>query len=263
MTAPVVIFDIETAPVRADDPARLARAAAMRADMEAKIAALLAEPVRADGRTTPGTQKHADSIAERTAARDATVAALRDGLDVTLEATRRHTALDPYEGGRVVCVAWVALDDDGNIIDECSTSSDDERDLLSDVGHMLGSYGSARFVAHNAYAFDVPFLRVRSASYGLTRTASLFGPWRRFPDPSRVADTVDALPRMRGAPVLMSLGALADFLRVERAPDTITGADVPRLWESGDPDARRLVVDHCVADVLTLARVWSVLSGVL
>lgn len=252
-----VIFDIETAAVRPDDPAWLARAAAMRADVEAKVAALLAEPVTAAGNLRDP-EKIAASIAERTAKRDADVAALRDGCEADIEAARMATALDPTLG-RVVCVAWTV---DGEHAG--SVSGDNERGVLMELWGEWSALRGATFVAHNGKRFDVPFLRVRALHHGLPHLARVFGGWAAKPWDLRVVDTVEAWPTTGSeAKGQRRLPMLARLCGVDCAPDTITGADVPRMWESGDPDARRLVVDHCVADVLTLARVWSVLSGVL
>lgn len=253
-----VIFDSETAPIRRDDPVWIARAAAMRAEVDAQIAALTAEPVTASGSTKPGTEAHARSLAERTAKRDADVAALRDGCEADIEAARMATALDPTMG-RVVCVAWT---DDGVT---CGVvEGDDERDLLARLSAAWREYRGPTFVAHNGKRFDVPFIRVRALRHRLPWLARVFGGWSAKPWDLRVVDTVEAWPTTGAeAKGQRRLPMLARLCGVDFAPDTITGADVPRLWESGDPDARRLVVEHCRADVLTLARVWSVLSGVL
>ncbi len=112
------------------------------------------------------------------------------------------------------------------------------RDELEDCEMLVTWYGSG---------FDIPFLCTRALAHNI--------------DLSRLINIpmLDLCEWSRGHLLLSSyrLSSVARFLEIQK-PANFHGADVLTLFklvERGDLEARRLIVEHCKADIVVLKRV--------
>lgn len=91
-----------------------------------------------------------------------------------IEEVYRKTALDPWTG-QICCIAWKLIDDDGGDEEVKSLFGKDEKFLLMELEMNLHNYERkqldkmtvSHWVGHNIKSFDIPYLYLRAAKYGL------------------------------------------------------------------------------------------------
>ena len=155
----------------------------------------------------------------------------------------QETSLNPLHG-RLCCVSF-ALDGDDPVLLWADTP-EDERAALETLYEAINA-NSPRLVAHNGFRFDFPWLRTRAMAhgmYGLAQRLKKGKPWA-----STLVDTYYSWTE--GARTPGNMTDLCELLGIEDN-DTISGADVYRLWATGDDADRKLIGDHCVQDVIKL-----------
>ena len=83
--------------------------------------------------------------------------------------------------GQLLCVGMRRLQDDGSSKDKVVCEENEESTLrtLFDIINYLGSK-NARFVHYNGLGFDIPFLIIRAAHYGIEINNWNFTDLRRF-----------------------------------------------------------------------------------
>jgi hypothetical protein len=160
----------------------------------------------------------------------------------------QETSLNPLHG-RLCCIAY-ALDDAEPVLLWADTP-ETERAALEHLAEVIGEHGP-RLVAHNGFRFDFPYLRARAMSlgmYGLAVRLKKGKPWA-----STLVDTYYSWTE--GARTPGNMTDLCELLQIEDN-DIISGADVYRLWATGDEADRALIGDHCLQDVVKLRQVFS------
>lgn len=152
-----------------------------------------------------------------------------------------RTALDGGYG-HVVCIGWAVGGDkvSAPIIGDVKA----ERDLISGVFDAIEKVrtrnGMTVIVGHNVAEFDIRFLWQRAFVLGVR-----LPPW--FPrDPKPWSDTVnDTMAMWAGARERISLDRLCGYLGIP-GKQGMTGADIGRVWASGDLPR---IAAYCRADV--------------
>ena len=159
----------------------------------------------------------------------------------------QETSLNPLHG-RLCCVCY-ALDDAEPVLLWADTP-EMEREALEHVAEVI-QRNSPRLVAHNGFRFDFPYLRARAMAlgmYGLAIRLRKGKPWA-----STLVDTYYSWTE--GARTPGNMTDLCELLGIEDN-DTISGADVYRLWATGEDADRALIGDHCLQDVVKLRAVF-------
>ncbi len=140
----------------------------------------------------------------------------------------------------VLCIAVQADTDRGPIL--FAAWDNDERRTLHLFANYVAMLPPVRWCGHNIRNFDLPILRTRLLSYGLTDAANALR-FRRY-DVERVADTTEDhwFPCPQGS--RWRLADLCAVLGVD-APWG-SGADVAKWWADGEVDK---IGHHCLSDV--------------
>ena len=241
-----IFLDIETIPAEPDDPAWLAYAAALEADLRTT------EP--------PKSMSKPETIAKWREEHEASIPA-------TIEAHRLRTGLDPALG-RIAVLCYARADRPVQAL-RCDDPSD-EGEALDRLGELLAVHRGYQIVGHNVKGFDAPFLAVRSYAHDLGHVARMV--WRPGAKPweQPVVDTMDlwpvvgyagrpseAVPTVRGH-TGRSLPTLCRLLGIPTDANPIDGSEVAAAWHDG---RRAEVVRHCVEDVEQVREVYRRITG--
>ncbi len=135
--------------------------------------------------------------------------------------------------------------------DPCGLT-DSEHALLSWLASALREHKNDPLVGYNIKNFDIPFLQIRAAKYGI----KLDFPDRRSP---RIIDIYDCCGgKWQGDVSSCSLSELGWFLYGQ--PKQSSGADVAEMWAKGDIAGIR---GHCLEDILLTSKIYQDFRGVL
>lgn len=241
-----IFADTETIPALPDDPAWLAYADALEADLRT------AEP--------PKSMSKPETIAKWREEHEASIPA-------TIEAHRLRTGLDPALG-RIAVLAWAV--DDGEVVPVQCDTLDIERAALRMLGDVLSRQRAYKLTGHNIKGFDAPFIAVRAYWHGLGQVARAVWKPGAKPWDQPVEDTMDlwpvvgyagrpseAVPTVRGH-TGRSLPTLCRLLGIPTDANPIDGSEVAAAWYDG---RRADVVRHCVEDVEQVREVYRRITG--
>ncbi len=238
--------DIETLPAEPDDPAWLAYAAALEADLRT------AEP--------PKSMSKPETIAKWREEHEASIPA-------TIEAHRLRTGLESALGR--IAVLCYAIDDGPVFAHQCD-DLDGERAALIGLHAALSRARAYKLTGHNFRGFDAPFIAVRAYWHGLGHVARAVWKPGAKPWDQPVEDTMDlwpvvgyagrpteAVPTVRGH-TGRSLPTLCRLLGIPTEANPIDGSEVAAAWYDG---RRADVVRHCVEDVEQVRAVYRAITG--
>lgn len=130
-----------------------------------------------------------------------------------------------------------------------------ERWLLDDFWARIETSGpSIKWIGHNIFGFDLPFLMARSWKHGIEVPPSLREKSRYWHP--RFRDTMDTWRAGRPG-VFVKLDHLARFFGVGQKTEGVSGADFARLWEEDRSKAieylrNDLAMSHRVAERMGL-----------
>jgi predicted PolB exonuclease-like 3'-5' exonuclease len=160
-------------------------------------------------------------------------------------------ALDPDDdkgalsaaSGRIVCICLMI--DDGQTIAEEAMIDQDENLIIRRFWDLV--YAGDVFIGHNAFGFDLPFVRQRSWILGIrpSRRVDL----RRFYT-NDVIDTMETWSNW-GATKFIGLDKLGGVLAV--GGKTAQGSNVASWWANSD---LRRIADYCRDDVRLTYRIF-------
>lgn len=161
---------------------------------------------------------------------------------VTLDSAESKGALSAATG-RVVCVCLLV--DDGQTIVEESLVDQDEARIIRGFWEVV--YQGDVFIGHNAFGFDLPFLRQRSWVLGIRPSRRI--DLRRF----YTGDVIDTMETWNnwGATKFIGLDKLGSVLAV--GSKTAHGSDVADWWAGGD---LQRIAEYCREDVRLTYRVF-------
>ncbi len=161
---------------------------------------------------------------------------------VTLDVADPKGALSAATG-RVVCICLLV--DDGQNICEESFVDHDEAMIIRGFWEVV--YPGDVFIGHNAFGFDLPFLRQRSWILGIRPSRRI--DLRRF----YTGDVIDTMETWSnwGATKFIGLDKLGTLLTV--GGKTGHGSDVAEWWAAGD---LQRIAEYCREDVRLTYRVF-------
>ncbi|RMF57575.1 MAG: 3'-5' exonuclease [Bacteroidetes bacterium] len=169
----------------------------------------------------------------------------RRDLGDPAEAYERWAGLDAIMS-KVVCIS--TIDDNDEVR---SFYGNDERRVLARFSHFLMSQGSGvQLGGHYILGFDIPFLLRRMLIHGIHIPTSLDIRDRKPWELKHIVDSYE-LWRMNTRSSA-SLVSLCVAFGIPSPKDDISGADVKRVWYSGDHER---VVRYCEADVIATKKV--------
>lgn len=182
----------------------------------------------------PGNIKKPESIAQWLA---------ENADDAASEAVAK-TSFDPAYG-HICCLSFAI--DDGPVQYYEARTIDDERHILEGFYSNLPTTGLAKFIGHNAAAFDLRFILCRSIVLGV-RIPSIFPrdikPWSQ-----EVFDTMIAWAGARG---MIGQDRLAEALGLPGKGD-FDGSMVAEAWANGEY-AR--IAQYCMSDTETVRAIY-------
>lgn len=166
------------------------------------------------------------------------------------------------EFGKVVCIGLGRLvyEDDELILNQKSIQSDDEVALLTafvKIVQQRSQLGKVVFVGHNIKEFDLPYIcrRLLIHQLPIPEALQLAGkkPWE-IPH----QDTLE-LWKFGDYKHYISLDLLANILHIPSSKETISGADVGKVyWIDQNLSA---ISEYCLRDVYTTSLVYLHLKG--
>jgi predicted PolB exonuclease-like 3'-5' exonuclease len=145
--------------------------------------------------------------------------------------------------GRIACVCL--LIDDGETIIEESLADPDEARIITSFWNLV--YAGDVFIGHNAFGFDLPFIRQRSWILGIRPSRRI--DLRRYYT-NDVIDTMETWSNW-GATKFVGLDKLGELLTV--GTKTAHGSDVANWWAAGDLNR---IADYCREDVRLTYRIF-------
>ncbi len=161
---------------------------------------------------------------------------------VTLDPADPKGALSAATG-RVVCVCLLV--DDGQTILEESFVDHDEATIIRSFWEVV--YRGDVFIGHNAFGFDLPFIRQRSWILGIRPSRRI--DLRRFYT-NDIVDTMEVWSNW-GSSKFIGLDKLGTLLTV--GGKTGHGADVANWWAADD---LQRIAEYCREDVRLTYRVF-------
>ena len=159
----------------------------------------------------------------------------------------KATALDGTFG-RICCIGIIKEGTQGVIQKE--VFSGDEKEILTKFWE--GARGVQRFIGHNIWAFDLPFIYKRSIINGVKPRQDIsFARYRNIP----IYDTMlewDLWNMERGR--AQKLDTLAKVLGLPTSKDTMDGSMVWKYYQEGRIQE---ISDYCMKDVELTRNVYS------
>lgn len=148
------------------------------------------------------------------------------------------------EFGRIACVAYAV--DDGPV----EVLWGEETDILT--GFWNAAAGIQRFVGHNIYEFDLPFLMKRSRILGVKPSwMPNFARYRQTP----IYDTMREWELWANR--FVSLDTLAKALNLPTSKDAMSGADVAEYYADGRIEE---ICEYCKKDVALTRQIYEKLT---
>lgn len=151
-----------------------------------------------------------------------------------------------FEGtfGRICCIGIIKEDDKGIIQKE--VFSGDEKTILQNF--WKAAEGVHRYVGHNIWAFDLPFIYKRSIINGVKPIALNFARYRNLP----IYDTMmewELWNMMKS----QKLDTLAKVLGLPTSKDAMDGSMVAEYYKQGKIEA---ICNYCMKDVELTRKVY-------
>lgn len=148
------------------------------------------------------------------------------------------------EFGRIACLAYAIDDHDVEVL------WGEEVDIVE--GFWKAARGIERFVGHNIYDFDLPFIMKRSRILGVPPSwMPNFARYRQTP----IYDTMREWELWANRYV--ALDTLAKALGLPTSKDRMSGADVASYFEAGRIEE---ICEYCVKDVVLTRHVYDKLT---
>lgn len=239
--APQIFVDLETGNPSPERMAELVR----QFELEWEPPGNLKDETKIEARRTADLAKFTEKAALLPDAPVRVVAVLADKL-WQFHSMKRERAR--WEGSKTVVVEGFA-DEKSMLEATCS--------LLADVAGP-----DTLFVAHNAFAFDLPRLRLAFVRNGLALPPALQLKIADEDSQSRVFDTMTQFARRflgQNGPGFVSQDAMLDSMGIRPLSNqNLTGADVPALLDAGKLDA---VLLKNRADLLDLRKAFERMTG--
>lgn len=179
-----------------------------------------------------------------------------DATDVELQELYIDKAALYAEFAKIVCITVGRID--GNKLKMRSYNDTDEKVLLQkfndDLTKVTDAQPNTAFCAHAGIGFDIPFIFKRMMVHQVVPNELLetafAKPWELA---EQIIDTKDAWKGTAFAAT--SLMVIAHALGIPSPKDDISGADVGKVYYSGEEGAIARITKYCEKDVLTTANV--------
>lgn len=155
-------------------------------------------------------------------------------------------SMTSFEGtfGRICCIGIIKEDERGTIQKE--VFSGDEKTILQNF--WKAAEGVHRFVGHNVWAFDLPFIYKRSIINGVKPIALNFARYRNIP----IYDTMMEW-ELWNVTKAQKLDTLAKVLGLPTSKDEMDGSMVADYFKQGRIDE---ICKYCMKDVELTRKVY-------